>query len=264
MSFFIHNFLCTPWLFLPDKCREGKWPVQRMETVFERWLQIFQKLCVPISPPSSGFAWLCDMKSDSCAALHLLGSCTVPHSLKTSLLESSQWPCKVGHLGSEAQRDAAVQNHKARDRACWPEGTPLGLSCLLARLLPTLQLPASSSGKEIPCSLALFPWAPVWAPFPECFLGLMQAPCPTSLNLRRNLEPAITGPSWLWLTADILMREILHWAFLWVVQMRSAPQGGWAASQHRSSGLSLRLVLEFPAIEGTEEMSKVAAILLIK
>lgn len=85
------------------------------------------------------------MNSDNYAALRLLGSCTVPHSLKTSLLESSQRPCKVGHLfpyqrglGSSERPSCPESQSKGQGMLTWKSSSGSLLStCQAASHTPT-------------------------------------------------------------------------------------------------------------------------------
>lgn len=38
MDILSHDSLCISRLFLPDKCREVEWLIQRIETVLELWV----------------------------------------------------------------------------------------------------------------------------------------------------------------------------------------------------------------------------------
>ena len=140
----IYNFLCKSWLFLPDKCRVVERLIQRADSSWPFGTDFLKTLCQPLAAAVGSS----DLGIVSHANFHFLDTRAVLHSLQTSLIKFSQQPARLATFshtdeGPEAQRDPTVQSHKARDKAWLTGGRPLGLSCLPASLLPTLQRPTT-------------------------------------------------------------------------------------------------------------------------
>lgn len=192
----IHNSLCMSWLFLPDKFREVEWLIQRIETVLELLVQVFQKRYVLIPRSSSGLhdcdLWIVMVMLISifwvpalCPAVYRC-LCYSPSNSWSWLVIFS--PHKWRHWSSK--RPSGLELQSKEQGILGLEVLSLGLHCLSAWLFPTLRLqPAPYSGEGWSALSLCFLGYLVWIPFPECFLSRTGAPCPTPLYLKWDFEP---------------------------------------------------------------------------